>query len=96
MTPEGNRAVSGPKLTFHLKMSPKTPNGGAGGETGEPTVCYVYGLLPIPPSSFHFEFETEKNPNTKHSKPSEFVVFFTWSKDTQLKSRYFHSVHQVD
>lgn len=70
MTPEGNRMVSGPELTFCLKMSAETPNGGAGGKTGEPMVYYVYGLFP-------FEFKKEKNPNIKHSKPSEFMVFFT-------------------
>lgn len=70
MTPEGNRRVSGPELTFRLKMSAETPNGGAGGKTGELMVYYVYGLFP-------FEFKKEKNRNMKHSKPSEFMVFFT-------------------
>lgn len=51
-------------------MSAETPNGGAGGKTGEPMVYYVYGLFP-------FEFKKEKNPNMKHSKPSEFMIFFT-------------------
>lgn len=77
MTPEGNRRVSGPELTFRLKMSAETPNGGAGGKTREPIVYYVYGLFPTLPSLIHFQFKKEKNPNMKHSKPSEFMVFFT-------------------
>lgn len=32
----------------------------------------------------------------KHSRASEFVVFFIWPKNTQMKSRYAHLGHLVD
>lgn len=74
--PEGNRVIRGPELSSHLKMTPETPKERASDETGEPVVCYMYDLVPTPLSLIHFEF-LKKNPNTKHSRPSEFVVFFT-------------------
>lgn len=49
--------IKGLELTSYLETSPETSNGRAGGETGEPTVCYVYGLFPIPLSLIPFELK---------------------------------------
>lgn len=49
--------IKGLELTSHLETRPETSNGRAGGETGEPTVCYVYGLFPIPLSLIPFELK---------------------------------------
>jgi len=57
-------------------MNPETPNGSAGGKTGEWMLCYVYGLFPTPLSVIHSELKKKKNPNMKHSRAPEFVVFF--------------------
>lgn len=86
----------------HLKMSPTTPDGSAGGKTEEWMLYYV--LFPTSPSLIHSEFRNRKTKtknktqktNVKHVRASEFVVLLTRPKNTQMKSRSVHLVHLVD